>query len=437
MRKYILFLVIFHLCLGQQILANDSIYKVTVYTDEIGKKIDISSILKDIKLYGGKNIKGEQQIIGKTYGGDVFITKNKTLNKTSPIFNCIKQDKTNGIWLEFTQEILEKEDTHKLSFYGTYKDNKDGWCCNKDSIYSVDVTIEKRSIPQTSKTDTVPTDIGGNSKETITAGDTIIGVSGDTIIFKRSNDTKVLPFKDDIKIRAKEYFKNNWCSVLIVVILFALLYFHQKKLEKKISNLEARKEEPTSKSDKNEVDINNIKESIIAELQSSKKLSNDDIRNIVNHQDVKKGVINIVKKIVEEYVQKENKPVVRNNNEQTNVENETKTKTNKPNTTRNKYADFYLDENNTAVVESRDFSDNKEYGMFEIILDNFNIGSANYTINRSKEKATLEDISILSKYAEIESVPPKFNSIEVIEEGEMQQNGAYWNVTKKIKVRLI
>lgn len=172
-------------------------------------------------------------------------------------------------------------------------------------------------------------------------------------------------------------------------------------------------------------------------MQSGKKLSNDDIRNIVNHQDVKKGVINIVQKIVEEYVQKENKPVVRNNNEQTNVENETKTKTNKPNTTRNKYADFYLDENNTAVVESRDFSDNKEYGMFEIILDNTNIGSANYTINRSKEKATLEDISILSKYAEIESVPPKFNSIEVIEEGEMQQNGAYWNVTKKIKVRLI
>lgn len=243
MRKYILLLVIFLLYSGQYVVANNfenevpTTPKVIVYTDEVGKTINLSEILQGKKLYGGKKPSG------KTYGGYSFNTKNETLNKKSPIFNCIKRDKTNGIWLEFTQEILEKEDTHILSFYGTYKDGTLGWCCDEKSIYSVDVTIENRSIPQTSKTDTVPTDIGGNSKETITAGDTIIGVSGDTIIIKRSNDTKVLPFKDDIKIRAKEYFKNNWCSVLIVVILFALLYFHQKKLEKKISNLEARKEE--------------------------------------------------------------------------------------------------------------------------------------------------------------------------------------------------
>lgn len=432
MRKYILLLVIFLLYSGQYVVANNfenevPTPKVTVYTDEVGKTINLSEILQGKKLYGGKKPSG------KTYGGYYFTDNNKTLNKESRIFNCIKRDNTNGIWLEFTQEILEKEGTHKLSFYGTYYKNRtEGWSCDEKSKYSVDVTIEKRSIPQTSKTDIVPTDIGGNSKETITASDTIIGVSGDTIIIKRSNDTKVLPFKDDIKIRAKEYFKNNWCSVLIVVILFALLYFHQKKLEKKISNLEARKEEPTSKSDKNEVDINKIKESIIAELQSGKKLSNDDIRNIVNHQDVKKGVINIVKKIVEEYVQKENKHTTQARNGLIDSDctgGHTRGQ-------QKKYADFFINEKNEIGVENRDLSDNKEYGMFVIIIEDLDHGYARYTINSNKESTTLEDISLLNQFAEIDNIPSNFSAIKVIEEGSICKNGAFWKVSKKVKVEL-
>lgn len=433
MKKHIVLIVALLICCGQSAFTKTKATKVkkdvTIHVNaDKDTIIIVRELFKDCKLYGDKIIIEKDKINGNpTYGGFYFDQRNKDLNKDHS--DKIKQG-NNGIYIELKKGFLKTKqgDTITTIFLGTTYDqtlnkynNPKGWSPDENTLYTLNIAVKKEEnkseIKQTQST----------------VNDTNSKIDADTI----GGGTIVPPSKSDIIVQTKEYFKDNWHFVLVVALLFTLLYFRQKRLEKKISTLEARNEESTSKNFENEVDINNIKKSIIAELQSGKKLSNDDIKNIVNHPDMKKGIINVVKEKVEEYMQKENKQVVQNNNEQTYVENKTIANTNNPNSIRYKYADLYLDENNTAVVDCRDLSDNKEYGMFEIILDDSNIGNAKYTINKSKEKATLEDISILSKYAEIESVPPKFSSIEVIEEGEMQQNGAYWSVTKKIKVRLI
>lgn len=405
MKKYIVLLVVFFICCGQYLSATEKRDITIAVNAEKDTSIIVRECFKNCKLYGDTYTDGN---IKKKYGGDHFDTKNQHLNGDNA--NIIKRD-DNGIYIELKKEFLESKQGNTIlaKFYGTYHSSQFGWCASSnENEYILRIKVEKikEETPEIPATPEI-------------------------------SATPASPATPDVIEQIKEGIEHNWGIVLVVaLLLFALLYFRQKRLEKKISDLESRKEESNSTNDKNEVDINKIKKSIITELQSGKKLSNDDIKSIVNHPDVKKGINNVVSKIVEEYMQKDNKPVAQNN-ERTYVGNHTISNTNRPNPIRYRYADFYLDENNTAVVESRDLSDNKEYGMFEIILDDSNMWNAKYTINRSKEKATLEDISILSKYAEIESVPPKFNSIEVIEEGEIQQNGAYWNVTKKIKVRLI
>lgn len=406
MKKHILLIVLFLICYGLSAFSTQNVIKDITITVNVEKDtmIIVRKCFEDCKLYGDNFTDNNKKI---KYGGKIFEQKNKELNDDNAEIVKIGD---NGIYIELKKEFLvdNQGKTITTKFFGTYLSEKSGWCVSKKYyILRIKVETQKKLIEEISKSE----------------------VAEPQIIM-------IEDIKRDITGRITKYVRICLWFVLVVALLFALLYFRQKRLEKKISDLESRKEESNPTNDKNEVDISKIKKSIITELQSGKKFSNDDIKSIVNHPDVKTGISNVVSKIVEEYMQKENK-LVAQNNERTDVENHTISNTNRPNQIRYKYADFYLDENNTAVVEGRDLSDNKEYGMFEIVLDNFNMGNAKYTINRSKEKATLEDISILSEYAEIESVPPKFRSIEVIEEGELRQNGTYWSVTKKIKIRLI
>jgi hypothetical protein len=344
------------------------------------------------------------------YGGDKWPEKNKKLNKDSGIIDNITREKVSDknycLKLSFKPNSL-KAGEYQAKFYGAYDSKgKDGWCVDEKKEYIVNV--------------------------------------------------KVLPSEKEKSLWSNlGTIKTNWSFVLLVVLL-VVLYLH---LNKRIIALEKRDEQSTSKKKEEIVDIESIKKAVIKEIPStSKSLTDKDIKIILGSKEIKSHIETAVsekvsscietivpKKVnscIETIVSEKAKEVlpVKEDVVVKEVKDSCDKVTNTapvPQVDKHKYADFYINGDNEVAVENRDLSDNRDDGMFEIIFDSSNEYNAHYTINLNRVKVTLEDVTIFSKYADIESIPSQFNSVKVVEQGELRRNGVIWKVTKKIKVKLI
>ena len=352
---------------------------------------------KDCVLYGDKG-----------HGGVSWDTKNEELNKDSGIKGNITREIDSGnnycLKLSFTPNNL-KVGKYQAKFYGAYDSGgPEGWCVDVKKEYIVNV--------------------------------------------------KVLPSEKNKSLWANlGTIKTNWSFVLLVVLL-VVLYLH---LNKRIIALEKRDGQSTPKKEEEPVDIENIKKAVIKEISSaSKSLTDKDIKIILGSKEIKshietavsEKVSSCIKTIVSEkvnscietIVSEKAKKVLKEDVAVKEVKDSGDKVTNAapvPQVDKHKYADFYINGDNEVAVENRDLSDNRDDGMFEIIFDSSNEYNAHYTINLNRVKVTLEDVTIFSKYADIESIPSQFNSVKVVEQGELRRNGVIWKVTKKIKVKLI
>ena len=100
-----------------------------------------------------------------------------------------------------------------------------------------------------------------------------------------------------------------------------------------------------------------------------------------------------------------------------------------------KYADFYMD-NNVPVVENRDLSDDNQAGSFMITM-NENASTATYTLNVEKINSIMQDVAIIADYVDNLQGSYDAKSIKAIDNGILVKKGNKWEISKKMKVKLI
>lgn len=99
------------------------------------------------------------------------------------------------------------------------------------------------------------------------------------------------------------------------------------------------------------------------------------------------------------------------------------------------YADFYM-EDDAALVEHRDLSNNPTDGKFVILLEE-GASKARYTVNTTQMQAIIEDILNFQKFVSTKEIPATYSSIKVESEGELTKTGGSWKIVKKMNVKFI
>ena len=441
MKKYILFLVASLISLGQAAIANAADDGKTATVEITGDTVIVVRNLfaPETKLYGDK-LPGNQFPYGGS--GARFLNNTNELNKGFESIEkyVIREENEGSIKLKFNKDNIPSNEL-TFKFYAAKYNATYGWCPDPKDFYTVNIIIKPKREPkqeskQEPKQEPGDTIVVGNQKASINSSYLILS------LFKP--DTASVVGQDKKNAESYNYYIDlaDVVLLLLVILLFVAAFIYVKKLNIKIASLENMATPSGGK--EIEVDIEKIKKEVVSTIKSAelaKKISDDDIRKLINSAGIQTYIKEIIAKKAEEAVSKGFDEINKANASRQKVEPEqpkkieTVTAPVLQKELKKMYADFCFNGNNEVVVETRDLSESSSYGMFTIIFDNSQ--TARYTINQNTEKATLEDISILNNYADIENIPPKYSSIKVLEDGEMVLSGRYWKVTKNIKIELI
>lgn len=98
-----------------------------------------------------------------------------------------------------------------------------------------------------------------------------------------------------------------------------------------------------------------------------------------------------------------------------------------------KYCTFLVDEKGMIRTERRAMSDNSGAHLFKMEYDE-GASVATYTINPANKAMVLNDLETFKNFTEQFSILSRPNDVDVIEPGELKQEGNTWVVTKRIKV---
>lgn len=382
----------------------------------------------DCKLYGDKIILEEdksKELLsndGKqrekksytVYGGtnEGFEKRIKELNPSTSQY--VVNDNKKGVCINLSYNTLINSPLN-ICFYGaihyntlTEKTNSnggkywsaDGWCRNKETIYSVNIIKKSPSdrpndegsiASDTAQTDNNP-DVADNNFETIIQ--------------------KHCSFLRDEIYREFGFVMAIVCLVILVSII--VFFICVKKIFNKIKKLKTEGSQSTQKSEN--INLEKIKQAVVSKIKSeelAQRISNEDIHSVVDRSDIQLYIQTIIAGKVDEYLRNnkiansiptdingssyQQPPVVQPELRTTKVE--------------------YRADNNCFVI-----SENSQNKIFEIYSIN---GDYYYTIvnDSSIRKEMLGFITAFSGYVETRQASPIPSTVEVIRDGRLIKNG--------------
>lgn len=275
----------------------------------------------------------------------------------------------------------------------------DGWCPSDESFYIVKL-YQYRTESTPSHTPVSPQSTTSNK---ILESESAEGITFDDIA-GQNNPEFTLSYSETIL----------GSLTLICIVLIILLFIRINRLNRKINK--ANTYQPQTSSRTKEINIDEIKLSVISKIQSkdlAQRISNEDIYNVINRSDIQLYIQTIIAGKIDEYLRNnkianpvpagissgsnQQPPVVQSELRTTKVE--------------------YRADNNCFVV-----SENSQNKIFEIYSIN---GEYYYTIvnDSSIRKEMLGFITAFSGYVETRQTSPIPSIVEVIRDGRLIKNG--------------
>ena len=431
MKKNIFILLVGLLSCQLTVFAQNSSVKtidveVEIYSDTTIVVRDLFGA--DCKLYGDKIIleddkskellsndgnqkqKKSYTVYGGTNGG--FEKRIKELNPTTSQYVVNNNEK--GVCINLSYNTLINSPLN-IRFYGaihystlTEKTNSngdkywsaDGWCRNRETIYSVNI-IKKSPSDR-------PNDKGSIASDTAQ-------IDNNTDI--ADNNFETIIQKHCSSLRDEIYRKFGFVTAIVcLVILVSLFLFFicVKKIFNKIKKLKTEGSQSTQKSEN--INLEKIKQDVVSKIKSeelAQRISNEDIHSVVDRSDIQLYIQTIIAGKIDEYLRNnkianpvpagissgsnQQSPVVQPELRTTNVE--------------------YRADNNCFMV-----SENPEYRIFEVYSAN---GKYYYTIinDSAIRRNLLSIIAAFSKCIDHRLDSPIPTTVEVIKDGQLIKNG--------------
>ena len=376
----------------------------------------------DCKLYGDKIIleedkskellsndgKQKQKKSYTVYGGtnELFEKRIKELNPSTSQY--VVNDNKKGVCINLSYNTLINSPLN-IRFYGaihyntlTEKTNSngdkywsaDGWCRNRETIYSVNI-IKKSPSDRPNDKDSIASEIAQ-----------IADNNFETIIQKHCSS-----LRDEI-YREFGFVKAIVCLVILASLI--VFFICVKKIFNKIKKLKTEGSQSTQKSEN--INLEKIKQDVVSKIKSeelAQRISNEDIHSVVDRSDIQLYIQTIIAGKVDEYLR--NNKIANSIPTDINGSSYLQPPVAQPELRTTKVE--YRADNNCFVI-----SENSQNKIFEIYSIN---GDYYYTIvnDSSIRKEMLGFITAFSGYVETRQASPIPSTVEVIRDGRLIKNG--------------